>query len=232
MGTLTIKNAYCGVKICFGYLYNFYAVEDTRELTSSDNWSVPSETQYDALISYSGGTTVTGGYLKSIKNIFWLDPNTGATDTYGFSAIGGGERKEDGVFVELKSSGDLWTSTPYAFNPTVQAALINIAYNSASAATPGGYSMKKGIAVRLVKDATGMVDGARTVYIGNDGKVYSAIAINGLYWIMQNLKETKYRDGSYIDGFNNGVYTPISDANWAAKTAGALCVYDDDLDNM
>ncbi len=205
---------------CFGYLYNWYAVDDSRELTSSDDWSVPTTTQHDALISYAGGTTVAGGKLKKTGEIFWQSPNTGATDDYLFAAIGGGERDGvDGLFKEMKTSGDMWSSTAYPFAPFTGAYLINIAYNTTSLNTPGGETKKTGLAVRLVKDATGIPDGTTTTYPGNDGKVYNAVAINELYWTTENLEETQYRNGDPIPEVTDNT-------TWAGLSTGAWCTYD------
>ena len=55
---------------------------------------------------------------------------------------------------------------------------------------------------------------------------------NAKVWLADNLAETMYNDDTYIPGFDGGVYTPITDAAWAALTTPALCAYDDEVDNI
>ena len=47
----------------YGYLYNWYAVDDDREVCPA-SWHVPTDGEYTALSDYLGGTSVAGGKLK------------------------------------------------------------------------------------------------------------------------------------------------------------------------
>ena len=42
MGTLTINNTYCGATypVYKGLVYNYYAVSDSKKISSSDDWVV------------------------------------------------------------------------------------------------------------------------------------------------------------------------------------------------
>jgi len=91
---------------------------------------------------------------------------------------------------------------------------------------------KHGCAIRLIKDTTTLTNGQSGTYTGNDGKVYRTICIGTQEWVADNLAETKYRNGDWIAGYDAGVYTPISNGDWAAKTTGAMCAYNDDWDNV
>ena len=53
-------------------------------------WHVPTATEWCMLTTYLGGLTVAGGKLKEAGVTHWDAPNTGAVDTYGFSALGAG----------------------------------------------------------------------------------------------------------------------------------------------
>ncbi|MBA4410758.1 MAG: hypothetical protein C0397_15205 [Odoribacter sp.] len=75
----------------FGKLYNWYAVNDKRNICPC-GWHVPSYGEWEELIKYLGGPDVAGGKMKSLGTIqtsdgFWYEPNTGATNSSGFSAI-------------------------------------------------------------------------------------------------------------------------------------------------
>jgi len=82
---------------------------------------------------------------------------------------------------------------------------------------------KDGFGIRLLYTGAG----TPTSYAGNDGKIYNVVLIGTQYWIAANLAETKYRNGDWITGFDDGTYTPISNANWAALTTEAMCYYSD-----
>lgn len=72
-----------------GRLYNRYAVDDPRGLAPT-GWRVANETDWNALIAHLGGDTIAGGKLKQTGTTYWNSPNTGATNSSGFSAFGSG----------------------------------------------------------------------------------------------------------------------------------------------
>lgn len=103
----------------YGKLYNFYAVHDLRGLAPK-GWHVASNdewlTLYSFLIADNPNDGVWGGQLKEAGFTHWEAPNLGATDKYGFSALGGGFISgEDGVFHQNKILGMFWTSTIFNF---------------------------------------------------------------------------------------------------------------------
>jgi len=55
--------------------------------------------------------TDAGGNLKEIGTSHWNTPNTGATNSSGFTALGGGDHDAGGTFVDIKTHAHLWTST-------------------------------------------------------------------------------------------------------------------------
>lgn len=222
MATLTINNVYCGA-VCFGYLYNWYAVDDSRELTSSADWRVPNSSDRTNLVNYTGGYAAAGANLKKEGIIFW-STNTTGSDLYGLHIIGNGERNPS--FTSIRTEGNMWRQEEISSSNANTIFFTSIGDGFGNGNRPKYY----GQAIRLVKDATGIPDGTTTTYTGNDGKVYNAVVINQLYWTTENLEETQYRNGEYIGGYNASGYIPISDASWAAFTTGALCLYEDNLD--
>lgn len=99
----------------YGALYNGFAVE-TGNLCPT-GWHVPTDAEWSTLTEYAGGASVAGGKLKSIRTSpedhpRWVNPNTGATDEYGFTAVPGGNRVNfDGSFYNVGNYGNWWTST-------------------------------------------------------------------------------------------------------------------------
>ena len=93
----TYKNPY-------GALYNWYAVS-TGKLAPT-GWHVPTDSEWAVLTTYVGNTYYggldsAGGALKSTDKTYWLSPNTGATNSSGFSALPGGFRDYVGTFYSI-----------------------------------------------------------------------------------------------------------------------------------
>ncbi|MBM3418132.1 MAG: DUF1566 domain-containing protein [Bacteroidetes bacterium] len=107
----------------YGKLYNYYAVTDSRGLCPT-GWHVPTDAEWTTLENQLGGSSAAGGALKStaIKPTpgGWKSPNTGATNSSGFTALPGGLRFDAmpgglrliyGNFVFMSSDGYWWSST-------------------------------------------------------------------------------------------------------------------------
>jgi len=94
----------------YGRLYNWYAVNDSRGLAPA-GWHIPSEAEWNTMVSYLGGEEVAGGKLKETGATHWTIINIGATNETGFTAIPGGERSYNGVFNKLNEAATWWTSS-------------------------------------------------------------------------------------------------------------------------
>lgn len=94
----------------YGALYNWYAVE-TGKLCPA-GWHVPFDSEWVELTNFLGGEDIAGGKLKESGTIHWAEPNTGANNQTGFSALPGGIRNGDnGTFSDLGYSGYWWSRT-------------------------------------------------------------------------------------------------------------------------
>ena len=103
----------------YGALYNWYTV-NTAKLCPT-GWHVPSDTAWTTLETYLGGSSVAaGGKLKETGTTHWLSPNTGATNSSGFTALPGGYRFNYGTYDSIGNFGLWWSSTEdfagYAWN--------------------------------------------------------------------------------------------------------------------
>ena len=98
----------------YGKLYNHYAVTDSRGLCPT-GWHVPTDGEWMFLVNNLGGLNVAGGSLKSIAMQptpgGWSSPNTGATNSSGFTALPGGVRGTNGGFGLVTDFGYLWSSS-------------------------------------------------------------------------------------------------------------------------
>lgn len=91
-------------------LYNWYAVSDVRGLAPT-GWHVPTFTEFATLSTAVGGDPVGGGPLKETGLVHWATPNTGATNSSGFTGLPSGYRFNDGTFNTLTTYGYFWTAT-------------------------------------------------------------------------------------------------------------------------
>ena len=222
-----------------GLLYNSYAAGDSRKILSSDSWFIPNYTDLNYSVANSlfyvlGGSTAITGKLKETGIISWNTPNTGATNELGFNAKGSGRRISTG-FEQLKTSLSIHSSFISGDNRQYVIALHN---SSTSINNTGGWGNRSnGLSLRPFRMATtpelSLPDGiVSSVYTGNDGKVYRCCKIGNKIWLADNLNETKFRNGSWIHGFDGGTYTPISNTAWAALTTDGCCAYADNLANV
>lgn len=111
------EGAYCsyvtrdGILSNYGRLYNGYAVQDERQI-APEGWHIPTAAEIAELADYLKGDTIAGGALKATGLTHWLYPNTGATNSSGFTALPGGYRYgPEGSFHTLGSNGYWWCST-------------------------------------------------------------------------------------------------------------------------
>ncbi|MDP6907850.1 MAG: fibrobacter succinogenes major paralogous domain-containing protein [Flavobacteriales bacterium] len=109
-GAWTYYNNNSQMEQLFGRLYNGWSVDDPRNVCP-DGWHVPTLTDWQEFHAINGGQTFGGGALKSIGTTLWLAPNTGATNSSGFTGFPGGRRLAGGSFQEIYGSGFWWTSS-------------------------------------------------------------------------------------------------------------------------
>lgn len=88
----------------YGKLYNWFALNATS--ICPPGWHVPTDAEWTVLTDYLGSNA--GGKMKSTS--FWIQPNTGATNESGFSALPGGSRGYGG-FSSTGAAGQWWSST-------------------------------------------------------------------------------------------------------------------------
>jgi uncharacterized protein (TIGR02145 family) len=122
-------------------------------------WHVPSDAEYCVLTSFldaninclnQGFQGIVGGLLKDVPLVHWQTPNTGATNTSGFTAFGAGYRNSNGTYSNHMKSLLLWTTT----NGSSAGNYVNwnLSYTSAAIARWTVGSGVQGYSVRCLKD--------------------------------------------------------------------------------
>lgn len=116
----------------YGVLYNWTAAMNGAESSDAnpsgvqgicpDGWHLPSDAEWKQLEMYLGMSetdvnstgwrgTVEGGKLKEAGTTHWADPNAGANNESGFTALPGGYRYRSGGFYYVRDYGYWWSST-------------------------------------------------------------------------------------------------------------------------
>ncbi|OFZ09148.1 MAG: hypothetical protein A2338_05930 [Bacteroidetes bacterium RIFOXYB12_FULL_41_6] len=111
----------------YGGLYQWdemmqYVTTEGAQGVCPDGWHLPGDEEWKTLEMALGMSqsqadatgwrgTDEGGKMKEPDLAHWNSPNTGASNSSGFTALPGGNRLSDGSFYYLGSYGDWWSST-------------------------------------------------------------------------------------------------------------------------
>ena len=131
----------------YGKMYNWYAVNDPRELAPT-GWHVPTDAEWTTLTTTLGGDSAAGGKMKSVGTTRWTTPNTSATNESGFSGHPGGYRNNFGTFFNIGNYVFWWSSTQ---NDTTVVWYRFLNYNIGNAYSYYTYK-NYGFSVRCLRD--------------------------------------------------------------------------------
>jgi uncharacterized protein (TIGR02145 family) len=114
-------------------------------------WHLPTSAEWIELENFLGGSSVAGGKMKDTITGYWNDPNTGATNISGFSALPAGEFDayyNPNVFRLLNENAVFWTSTQVS---NLKARERYLAYNSSASSIYDWFKVMK-YSIRCVKN--------------------------------------------------------------------------------
>jgi uncharacterized protein (TIGR02145 family) len=140
----------------YGKLYNWYAVVDPRGLAPT-GYHIPSDAEWTILTTCLGGEISAGPKMKETGTAHWISPNSGATNSSGFTGLPGGYRYESGQFGNLTFTGEWWSRTACVM-PTCIATCscslsryLNPDFAGGNIGIPAS-SNGKGFSIRCIKD--------------------------------------------------------------------------------
>ncbi len=138
----------------YGRLYNWYAV-NTGKL-APEGWHVATNEDWNTLATALGGVNVAGGKLKETGTAHWNSQSTGVTNEISFTALPGGYRKTEAVFVQIGYDGYWWCPDEYygiynTKHTNIHARNRAVTYNSSVLISSYNYK-SEGYSVRCVKD--------------------------------------------------------------------------------
>jgi uncharacterized protein (TIGR02145 family) len=128
----------------YGVLYNWTAAKTACPA----GWHLPGDTEWTQLTDFLGGEAVSGGKLKETGTAHWNDPNEGATDEVGFTALPGSYRNINGTFNILGDYAYWWSATEYSDNN----AWFRVIFFNSSVVFRNFQNKEVGYSVRCVKD--------------------------------------------------------------------------------
>jgi len=100
----------------YGGLYQWdeamqYSTTEGAQGICPTGWHLPTDAEWTTLTAFLGGEAIAGGKMKEAGFAHWSAPNTGATNSSGFTALPGGYRDNLGHFPGLNGDVDFWSST-------------------------------------------------------------------------------------------------------------------------
>lgn len=216
------------IQINYGALYNWDAATDVRNICSA-GWHVPTNAEIITLSTYlDAGTNplvygnvslIAGEYLKETGINYWANPNLFSSNSVNFNARGSGQRLVDGTFTALNAYFIAWASSLYAGYPV----RFDV-YNSGTNLVRSNDYHKKGKSLRPLKDSTILTHSQTGIYTDPSGDIYRTICIGTQEWVADNIKTRHYRNGDLIP-------VVTGNAAWAALVTGAMCYYNNDINN-
>jgi len=143
----TYYNFNSGLGDIYGYLYNYAAITDARNL-APNGYHIPTKTEWDNIFLASEINGVSGGGKLKERNL-WFEPNLGAEDLYNFSLVGGGGLINNN-FINNKINGYYWTTTNIGSANKNYIGLFS--YNELSMSYIENIGLNSFYSVRLKKD--------------------------------------------------------------------------------
>lgn len=192
-----------------------------------NTWKVPNDADWYALaLALDPAATdlpfnnIAGGPLKATT--CWSIPNSAATNLSGLNVYPSVYRNPSGTFSTNNGQVGLYWSSTRLIVPIDTASAFSMVYNDNSM-FKSILNKGHGLRLRLVRpiDCSEMNgDYIPNAYIDNAGNSYNAKVIGTLVWLIEDLRDTKFNDGTNV---------PItaSNSNWSAASSTGLCCYPD-----
>lgn len=128
----------------YGGLYQWdemmqYSIEEGAQGICPAGWHVPDKADWEELYYYLGGSYVAGGKMKATGTDWWQDPNEGASNSSGFSAL---------PITPLGNTAYYWSSSE---RDSAWADFFGLSYSHTRISNAGAQK-KFAISIRCLKD--------------------------------------------------------------------------------
>ncbi len=136
----------------YGALYNWYVVEDSRNVCPS-GWHVPSYDEWNTLSEHLG-VDDAGNKMREAGTEHWPEPqnpNVIATNESGFTGLPGGVRVNyDGSFTSSGSGGYWWTTTPHGTGGYYKSASLR--WDLSELSFGSQFEKENGLSIRCIRN--------------------------------------------------------------------------------
>jgi uncharacterized protein (TIGR02145 family) len=213
-----------------GYQYNWHAVADIKGLCPN-GWHVPNDSEWTSLTTYLGGEAVAGGKMKSIGTTYWKEPNTGASNVSGFSAL---PSFIPSLFLNLNVNARFWSTSEEGFSSHSKSR--SIFYNESEVYSIG-FVKWSSFSVRCLKDSittntiqkpiltTNTLSSITQTGVKTGGNITSDIGLpitaRGVVWSTSptpNISlSTKTTDGTGIGSFTSSITNLTPNSNYYVR---------------
>jgi len=105
----------------YGGLYNWAEMMNYEPSSTSNpsgrqgicptGWHIPGWLEWEQLGAFLGGASIAGGKMKETGTTHWASPNTGATNSSGFTGLPGGTFLYTNVYYGINTVGAFWSAT-------------------------------------------------------------------------------------------------------------------------
>ena len=130
----------------YGLFYNGYAATDSPSIAPT-GWHIPTDDEWQVLVDYLG--VDAGGKMKEVGTTHWLEPNTGATNESGFTALAGGYRNDfNGNTYFTGNYVHYWSKTVHDHN----GGWSRVLFNQTSDVDRKYLGLNHGFYIRCLKD--------------------------------------------------------------------------------
>jgi uncharacterized protein (TIGR02145 family) len=133
----------------YGGLYQWnemmmYSTMQVSQGICPNGWYIPKAEDMATLGGFLGGNAVAGGKMKETGTVHWDPPNTGATNSSGFTALPGGYLNSIGYSHYLGASCSFWSSSETSYNYAIYGNLVynNTNFYQVSNNKTHGYSVR------------------------------------------------------------------------------------------
>jgi uncharacterized protein (TIGR02145 family) len=131
----------------YGRLYAW----KTAKMVCPDGWHLPSDTEWSKLVKYLGGSKVAGGKMKEAGTIHWQQPNTGAKNESGFSALPSVTHDNMPNYTLVGICASFWSSTPGRYGVRFGGWTRRLFFDSESIKI-GSFGSVGGLSIRCIKN--------------------------------------------------------------------------------
>ena len=222
----------------YGNLYNWYAAADPRHLCPA-GWHLPSDTDWhvfatsldealDSATTYNSyiESTSAGGAMKATT--LWWPPNTGATNSSGFTALPAASRSYSGYLDTQRTYSTFWCSTFPSWDSGI--VWVREVENISADLYVLGLSKFSGFSLRCVNNSPiGIINIARN---SDYGVQIFPNPSSGIFTIKTITEQDEKSEieildvvGRRVDMFNNPQHLGTNQFNYSLTTKGIYFIH-------